>query len=189
MQIISFDLIIQNVHDESNLDRIISQISNLMLALQHIWTMSSYYSEEEHMEQLLHQTSFIFTEKVRCIVIPREIFKHTSTDAHAIATQCVKLLLAWKTNYLETRASIERSEVGLRWEFNKTHLFDYIDHCTRISNDISNLSTVFIEFENLLEKQLKSIILNPNDLDEMLKKVRMRIQFNIGVGRRLTDTI
>lgn len=145
---------------------------NLMLGLRHIWTMSEHFCQDKHMEMLLHKISFVFTEKVKRIVTPREIFKCQPTDAYALATQCANLLLTWKMNYLETRRSIERAEVGSRWEFNKSNLFDDIDHYTRISNDIANVSLVFIEFDNLFEKQLKGMIFNPDDVNDMLAKVK-----------------
>lgn len=143
-----------------------------MLGLRHIWTMSKHFCQDAHMEMLLYKISFVFTEKVKRIVTPREIFKRSATDAYALATRCATLLQTWKTNYLETRASIERAEVGSRWEFNKSLLFDDIDHYSRISNDIANISLVFIEFDNLFEKQLKSMIFNADEVNDILDKVR-----------------
>lgn len=89
-------------------------------------------------------------------------------------------------NYLETRASIERAEVGSRWEFNKNHLFDDIDHYSRISTDIANISLVFIEFDNLLEKQLKDMIFNPDDVNDILDKVNMILEkLKLHMSRRM----
>lgn len=162
----------QKIRDESNFDSITSLMPNLMLGLRHIWTMSKHFCQDEHMEMLLYKISFVFTEKVKRIVSPRQIFRCLPNDAYALATQCANLLLTWKKSYLETRSSIERTEVGSRWEFNKSHLFDDIDHYSRISNDIANVSLVLIEFDNLFEGQLKGMILNPDDVNDMLDKVR-----------------
>lgn len=133
--------------------------------------MSKHFCQDGHMETLLYKISFVFTEKVKRIVTPRQIFKCPPIDAYGLAMRCAKLLLTWKTSYLETRASIEKAEVGSRWEFNKSHLFDDIDHYSRISNDIANVSLVFIEFDNLFEKQLKGMIFNPDDVNDILDKV------------------
>lgn len=69
---------------------------------------------------------------------------------------------------MNTRALIEQSEFGSRWEFNKKNLFDNIDHFVRISNDIANISLTFIEFENIFEKHLKPIVYNPDDVNDIL---------------------
>lgn len=120
---------------------------------------------------LLHKISFIFTEKVKRIVTLNAIFKYSASDAHALATKCADLLSAWKENYLKTRAHIEQSGVGSRWEFAKNILFDDVDHCARISNDIANISLVFIEFENIFKQKLQSLVYNPDDVDNMMNKV------------------
>lgn len=167
---------VQKIRHETNFESITSLMPNLMLGLRHIWTMSKHFCQAKNMEMLLYKISFVFTEKVKQIVTPREIFKCSPNDAYALATQCAHLLLTWKTNYLETRASIERAEVGSRWEFNKSHLFDDIDHYSRISNDIANVLLVFIEFDNLFEKQLKGMIFNPDDVNDMLDKVNLDLE-------------
>lgn len=142
-----------------------------MLSLRHIWTISKYFSQDEKMQMLLHKISFIFTEKVKRIVTLNAIFKYSAFDAHALATKCADLLLTWKENYLKTRAHIEQSGVGSRWEFNKNILFDDVDHCARISNDIANILLVFVEFENIFKQKLQSLVYNPDDVDNMMNKV------------------
>lgn len=145
-----------------------------MLSLRHIWTISTYFSQDEKMQILLYKISFTFTEKVKQIVKLNVIFKYSASDAHGLATKCADLLLTWKANYLKSRAHIEQSGVGSRWEFNKNILFDDVDHCTRISNDIANISLVFIEFENIFKQKLQSLVYNPDDVDNMMNKVSSR---------------
>lgn len=142
-----------------------------MLGLRHIWAMSNYFCDDEQMQILLYKISFVFTEKVKRIVTLSTIFKHSASEAYNLATKCANLLLEWKKKYLEARASIEQSAVGSRWEFNKNYLFDDVNHCAKISNDIATVSLVFIEFENIFGNHLKSIIYNSDDVDDMLKKV------------------
>lgn len=43
---------------------------------------------------------------------------------------------------METRAFIEDSGVGSRWEFDKKTLFGLVDHVTRISQDIEDIAKV-----------------------------------------------
>jgi len=52
---------------------------------------------------------------------------------------------------METRAHIENSGVGSRWEFDKKTLFGLVDHVTRISHDIADVAKVtyrIVQFVN-----------------------------------------
>lgn len=123
------------------------------------------------MQILLYKISYVFTEKVKRIVALSEIFACHASVAYARATNCAKLLLAWKTSYLTTRSQIELAQVGSRWEFSKAVLFDDVDHCARISNDIAEISLVFVQFENVFGAHLKSLVYNPDDVDYIMDKV------------------
>lgn len=63
-------------------------------------------------------------------------------NSHKHARDCCDLLQCWKNSYMETRAYIEESEVGSRWEFDKKKLFGVVDHVTRISQDIADIAKV-----------------------------------------------
>lgn len=162
---------LQKIQSESSFDFVKSIIPNLMLSLRHIWTISNYFCQDEKMQILLNKISFIFTEKVKRIVTLSTISMYSASDGYVLATQCADLLLTWKTNYMQTRAYIERSEVGSRWEFNKNVLFDDVDHFARISNDIANISLVFVEFENIFKQKLQSLVYNPDDVDRIMNNV------------------
>jgi Dynein heavy chain, N-terminal region 1 len=58
------------------------------------------------------------------------------------ATDCAQLLHTWRQSYLDTRAFIENSGVGSRWEFDKVLLFNDSDHIAKISQDIANVAKV-----------------------------------------------
>lgn len=94
------------------------------------------------MEDLLQKISYVFTVKIKEIVQLNNIFSRTATEAYDLATNCEKLLLAWKKTYMATRAFIENSGVGSRWEFDKGVLFSDVEHCARISRDIANVAQV-----------------------------------------------
>lgn len=113
-----------------------------MVGLRHIWTMSNYFCYDANMEVLIQKISYVFTQKVKEIIKLNNIFSRTATEAYNLARNCAHLLLAWKKMYMGTRAYIENSGVGSRWEFNKTVLFDDVDHCARISQDIANIAEV-----------------------------------------------
>lgn len=65
-----------------------------------------------------------------------------ATAAYKRARECVNLLQCWKSSYMATRAYIEDSGVGSRWEFDKKTLFGLVDHVTRISQDIADIAKV-----------------------------------------------
>lgn len=142
-----------------------------MLGLRHIWTMSEHFSADEKMEMLLYKISYVFASKVRGIVAVHAIFKHSPATAYDLSTKCAKLLQLWKSSYMGTRALIERSEFGARWEFNKSFLFDDVDHLMRISNDIAGIALALIEFERIFGEQLKSIVHIPDDVGDILSRV------------------
>lgn len=94
------------------------------------------------MEQLLQKISYVFIEKVKDIITFNKIFNRSAAEAYDLATNCAKLLLAWRETYMTTRAFIEQSRVGSRWEFNKKTLFQDVEHCAKISQDIANIAEV-----------------------------------------------
>lgn len=133
---------LQGIRDNEDFKLIHSLLPNLMVGLRHIWTTSNYFCFDDKMERLLYKISYVFTEKVKGIVSLKEIFNHSAQEAYRLATNCAELLLTWKKTYFATRAFIENSKVGSRWEFNKTILFQNVEHCARISQDIANVADV-----------------------------------------------
>ncbi|KAL7022048.1 hypothetical protein ACKWTF_012111 [Chironomus riparius] len=95
----------------------------------------------------------------------------TATSAYKRAHECVNLLQCWKASYMETRAYIENSGNGSRWEFDKKILFGLVDHVSRISQDIADIAKSFYEFENMFGYRLRSNVADPEEVDIMIKKV------------------
>ncbi|XP_055846772.1 dynein axonemal heavy chain 10 isoform X2 [Episyrphus balteatus] len=160
-------------------------LSDLMVGLNHIWTMSSYYCRDENMQILLNQISYVFTEKIKNIVALDDIFKHPANIIYETAKNCASFLFFWKSSYMATRAKIENSGVGSRWEFDRKTLFNEVDHICRISQDIAYIAKVFVQFENLFGYRLKSILIDPSIVDVMMEKVYcllgdiMRVDYDI----------
>lgn len=70
----SLSFLLQKIRDEDNFDFIITIIPNMLAGLRHIWTMSSYYSKDNNMLNLLSKISNIFTQKVMSIVDLEKVF-------------------------------------------------------------------------------------------------------------------
>uniref|UniRef100_A0A182NRZ8 AAA+ ATPase domain-containing protein n=1 Tax=Anopheles dirus TaxID=7168 RepID=A0A182NRZ8_9DIPT len=160
---------------------ILSIIPNITIILRHIWTMSNYYSLDENMLSLIGKISYVFAEKVKILINVDTIFKHSASHIHRCATNCVSLLQAWKQSYMDTRAQIEQSGIGSRWEFDKNVLFREIDHMTRISHDMAHIAQVFLDFENIFDANFKAMITDPEEVDNTLSKVYRLINHIISV--------
>lgn len=149
---------------------ILSLLPNLMIGLRHIWTMSNWYCYDERMQELLRKISYVFTEKVKRIVDLPTIFARSAADAQQQALDCAHLLRTWKRAYLATRAYIETSGVGSRWEFDRTVLFSDVDHIGRIAQDIADTAGIFVQFENMFGDRLTSLVDDPKDIEAQLRK-------------------
>lgn len=87
------------------------------------------------------------------------------------AEHCAALLDCWKESYVKTRAYIESSGVGSRWEFDKNVIFGELDHIARICRDIAKVASTFISFEEIFNNNLRSITTHPEEVNNMIKKV------------------
>lgn len=139
--------------------------------------MSSYYSYDHQMQILLHKISYVMTEKVKNIIKLDKIFQNSPKTVHDQANNCTTLLRSWKKSYYSTRSYIENSGVGSRWEFDKMILFELVDHVANISQDIANLGLVFLQFENIFSNRMKSIIREPEEVDNIMKRVYQLIDY------------
>lgn len=133
--------------------------------------MSNYFCVDGHMLLLLRKISFVFTEKIKHLMALNKLFSNPATAIFECANKCANLLKAWKQAYVDTRAYIELSGVSSRWEFDKSVLFEDVDHISRICLDIVFVSKIIIQFENMFSNHLKSIISDQEEVDNILKRV------------------
>ena len=139
--------------------------------------MSNYYCVDANMLLLLRKISFMFTEKIKDIMDLQRLFVASDPDRQAVyecATKCSELLQAWKRSYVETRALIE-VRGGERWEFDAS-LFEDVDHIARICQDIVQVAEIIIQFENMFSANLKSIITDPEEVENIMKMVYSLVQ-------------
>lgn len=148
-----------------------------MVGLRYIWAMSNFYCYDSQMEILLHKISYVMTEKVKKLIKLDKIFQNSPKAVYELANNCTSLLREWKKAYHTTRSYIENSGVGSRWEFNKIVLFELVDHVANISQDIADLGLVFMQFENIFSNRMKSIIREPEEVDNIMKKVYQLIDY------------
>lgn len=140
--------------------------------------MSNYFCVDANMMLLLRKISFMFTEKIKDIMGLQRLF---ATDPNTLAvydcaTKCTELLQQWKRSYVDTRTLIEELGVSSRWEFDKAILFDDVDHISRICQDIVQVAEIIIQFENMFSANLKSIITDPEEVENIMKMVYSLVQ-------------
>lgn len=99
------------------------------------------------------------------------MFRQNAETVLKTAQSCAELLDCWKQAYTETRAYIEESGVGSRWEFDKNVIFGELDHINRICRDIVKIASTFNSFEVVFSNELRSIIRQPEEVDSLLKNV------------------
>lgn len=168
---------LQSIREQTDFEIILTILPNLMVGLRHIWTMSNYFCVDANMLLLLRKISFVFTEKIKDIMDLRRLFAHPDTrTVFDCATRCADLLNAWKRSYIETRAQIEEFGVTARWEFDRAALFEDVEHIARICEDIVGVAEIIIQFENMFSSHLKSIITDPEEVDNIMKRVYSLVQ-------------
>lgn len=157
---------------------ILSVLPNLMVGLRNIWSMSNYYCVDANMLLLLRKISFVFTEKIKDMMALQRLFA-ADLDTRSVfecATKCTDLLGHWKRAYVDTRALIEQLGVSSRWEFDKATLFEDVDHIARICQDIVHVAEIIMQFENMFSAHLKSIITDPEEVENIMKMVYSLVQ-------------
>lgn len=149
-----------------------------MVGLRNIWSMSNYFCVDANMMMLLRKISFMFTEKIKDIMGLQRLFAADAQtqSVYDCATKCTHLLKDWKRAYVQTRALIEQLGVSSRWEFDKAVLFEDVDHIARICQDIVQVAEIIIEFENMFSANLKSIITDPEEVENIMKMVYSLVQ-------------
>lgn len=92
-QHLSTSLKTQKIRDENNFSFIITIIPNMMAGLRHIWTMSSYFCNDENMLVLLSKISNIFTIKVMSFIDLEKIFRYLFKFHHFLLCHSVSSLI------------------------------------------------------------------------------------------------
>lgn len=149
-----------------------------MVGLRKIWSMSKYFCIDSNMMLLLRKISFLFTEKIKdCMSLKRLFTSDPNTKrVYQCTKECMSLLAAWKQAYVDTRTLIEELGVSPRWEFDKVVLFEDVDHISRICHDIVGVAEIIIQFENMFSANLKAIITDPEEVENIMKMVYSLVQ-------------
>lgn len=86
------------------------------------------------------------------------------------------LLQMWKDCYMKTRDKIELTGKGARWEFDRSKLFPKTDYCVVISQHLSEISVLLLEFQNFFGPEIKAVVGDPRKIEDALKKAFLLVK-------------
>ncbi|KAI8847268.1 dynein heavy chain and region D6 of dynein motor-domain-containing protein [Chytridium lagenaria] len=124
-------------------------LPSLMNAIRMVWIISRHYNRDERMGAPA-------TAK-RKIVDARE------------------LLDAWSKTYFQVRERIEQSGRDQRWEFDRKKLFEQTNYMSLRCGDLLEIADVMEQFYSIFGPELKAVTGDPQQIDEVIKRVEALI--------------
>lgn len=161
-----------------NLKIMTSVMPHLISELRNLWIVSNFYSKDRNMKHLMQTISRTLNNNMRIKANLANLFEMNAEHAQQRVIDCVTFLQSWMDEYFAMRSVIEKANAGSRWEFNRNALFADIEHFVHIYQDLKQIFQIFKEFENLFSLQIKSLIIKPIEIDQMMIKVgELRVFF------------
>ncbi|KAK3924935.1 Dynein heavy chain 10, axonemal [Frankliniella fusca] len=143
----------------------------LIDGLHMLWVVSRFYCNEEQMVPLMLRISNTLCNKASSALQVKTLFKLPLNQILQQTKEAQEMLKMWRSCYMETRARIESSGKGQRWEFDKNKLFANSDYIAKVCGDLHHVSKIIQEFRNIFGQELKSIISDPAQIDAVVKRV------------------
>lgn len=164
------------VLSEALLPDVLRAIAPTLRALRMVWVISHHYSDDSRMGSLLERLSDALIHRVRESVNYQELFAQASSGLGAHATlrdvQLSKSIMeSWKSEYLNAREEIERSNRDSRWEFDRERLFMKSDYVADVCAEFSEMVIVVSDFRTFLSPRLKAVTLDADGVDEISARV------------------
>ncbi|KAH9515002.1 Dynein heavy chain 10, axonemal [Bulinus truncatus] len=154
-----------------SLQAVIETIPAMMNALRMIWIISRHYNTDELMVPLMERVAWELCERVTRVINFHELFRDDTATIKNITSSAIKMLDTWKKSYFTVRARIEASGRDVRWEFDRSKLFDRTDYISIICQDLYDMAQVIEEFNNIFSQELKNVTGDPERIDEVLEQV------------------
>ncbi|XP_034494845.1 dynein heavy chain 10, axonemal isoform X4 [Ailuropoda melanoleuca] len=161
----------KNITHGSSFHVVLETIPSMMRALKMVWIISRHYNKDERMVPLMERIAWEIAERVCKVVNPRTLFKENRASAQHKTSEARNTLHMWKKAYFDTRAKIEASGRGARWEFDRKRLFERTDYMASICQDLCDILQVMEEFYNIFGPELKAVTGDPKRIDDVLCRV------------------
>ncbi|XP_059059014.1 dynein axonemal heavy chain 10 [Achroia grisella] len=160
------------IEDESPLQQVIEILPELVESIYMMWVLSKGYRTDETMVPLLSRISWALCDKLERFLNVHKLFDKPNEEILALARAGQKIMEIWHELYKETRRNIELSGKGARWEFDQPLLFTRTDYIGTVARDLGDVVQVLIDFERIFGLELKSIISDPTQIDDVRKRVK-----------------
>ncbi|KAI9351727.1 dynein heavy chain, N-terminal region 1-domain-containing protein [Zopfochytrium polystomum] len=148
---------------------------SLLNAIRMVWIISRHYNRDERMVPLMSRIAWEIANKVANIVDVRSILRQPPSEAKKTIVAARDLLEAWSKTYFEVRERIEQSGRDQRWEFDRKKLFEQTNYMGQRCSDLYEIAEVMEQFYNIFGPELKAVTGDPQQIDEVIKRVEALI--------------
>ncbi|XP_026741363.1 dynein heavy chain 10, axonemal [Trichoplusia ni] len=160
------------IEDDSSLPQVLEILPELVESIYMMWVLSKGYRSDETMVPLLARISWALSYKIENILAVHTLFDKPNDEVLFLSRHSQKIMETWHALYRETRRNIELSGKGARWEFDQPLLFTRTDYIGTVAKDLGDVVQVLIDFERIFGLELKSIISDPTQIDDVRKRVK-----------------
>ncbi|XP_045502201.1 dynein axonemal heavy chain 10 [Colias croceus] len=160
------------IEDDSPLQQVIDILPELVESIYMMWVLSKGYRTDETMVPLMARISWALCDKLERFLNVHKLFDKPNEEVLSLARAGQKIMETWHALYKETRRGIELSGKGARWEFDQPLLFTRTDYIGTVGRDLGDAIQVLIDFERIFGMELKSIISDPTQIDDVRKRVK-----------------
>ncbi|KAI9144584.1 dynein heavy chain and region D6 of dynein motor-domain-containing protein [Paraphysoderma sedebokerense] len=168
-----------------NLVNVQDSLPSLMNAIRMVWIISRHYNCDERMVPLMARIAWDLANRVSGVINVRNILRLSPAEAKKKILDAKNLLDAWSKTYFETRERIEQSGRDQRWEFDRKRLFEETNYMALRCGDLLEVAEVLEQFYNIFGPELKAVTGDPQQIDEIIKRVELlilpieQVQFDI----------
>ena len=150
-------------------------IPSMLNAIHMVWIISRHYNRDERMVPLMERIAWEIASKIASVVNIRSILREPPQEAKSKILEAQSLAQAWFTDYMTIRKTIEETGRDNRWEFDMKRLFDHTKYMVVICADLIEVAEVLEQFYNIFGPELKAVTGDPQQIDEVIKRVEALI--------------
>ncbi|VVD00165.1 unnamed protein product [Leptidea sinapis] len=161
------------IEDDSPLQNVIQMLPELVESIYMMWVLSKGYRTDETMVPLMARISWALCDKLERFLNVHKLFDKPNEEVLALGRAGQKIMEMWHQLYKETRRNIELSGKGARWEFDQPYLFTRTDYIGTVARDLGDVIQVVIDFERIFGNEMKSILSDPTQIDNIRKRVKL----------------
>jgi dynein heavy chain len=159
----------------ANLKSVAESLPSLMNAIRMVWIISRHYNRDERMVPLMCRIAWQLAARVSQAINVKTIFRGHLSRSKAVIADAKMLLDSWSKAYFEVRDRIEASGRDQRWEFDRKKLFEQTNYMSARCSDLSEIVGVLDEFYSIFGPELKAVTGDPQQIDEVLRRVETLI--------------